>query len=31
MISDNVLKLTDLASLVGTPVPPHREAPKIPF
>ena len=26
-----VLKLTDLASLVGTPVLPHREAPKIPF
>ena len=26
-----VLKLTDLASSVGTPVLPHREAPKIPF
>ena len=31
MISDNVLKLTDLASSVGTPVLPHRAAPRIPF
>jgi len=26
-----VLKLTDLASSVGTPVLPHRAAPRIPF